>query len=149
MLCDCSSVGSSSVVLVKGKLSVQEFERCQAPGSPTMLNGSWTVDRPQEVPAHSLPVLSWFCSQAVSKPVWHIPLLCVQWKTPYDGQRDCLKHAEFYSKNKFEKLVHLVGFIIRIYHDARSPERQTVIDMFICQLNHDIVGPWISSWRVL
>jgi len=34
------------------------------------------------------------------------------------------KHVEFYSKNKFEKLVHLVGFIIRIYHDARSPERQ-------------------------
>jgi len=31
---------------------------------------------------------------------------------------------EFYSKNKFEKLLHLVGFIIRIYHDARSPERQ-------------------------
>jgi len=22
------------------------------------------------------------------------------------------------------KLVHLVGFIVRIYHDARSPERQ-------------------------
>jgi len=29
---------------------------------------------------------------------------------------------EFYPKNKFEKLVHLVGFITRIYHDARSPE---------------------------
>jgi len=29
-----------------------------------------------------------------------------------------------YSKNIFEKFVHLVGFIIRIYHDARSPERQ-------------------------
>jgi len=27
-------------------------------------------------------------------------------------------------KNRFEKLVHLVGFIIRICHDARSPERQ-------------------------
>jgi len=25
----------------------------------------------------------------------------------------CPKHAGFYSKNKFEKLVHLVGFIIR------------------------------------
>ena len=24
----------------------------------------------------------------------------------------------------FEKFVHLVGFIIRIYHDARSAERQ-------------------------
>jgi len=31
---------------------------------------------------------------------------------------------QFYSKNKFEKLVHLFHFIIRIYHDARSPERQ-------------------------
>ena len=47
-------------------------------------------------------------------------------KTPDDGQRSCPKHAEFYSKNKFEKLVHLVGFIIRIYHDARSPERNTI-----------------------
>jgi hypothetical protein len=56
---------------------------------------------------------SWSCLQAVSKPVWHTPLLCVQWKTPDDGQRNCLKHVEFHSKNKFEKLVHLVGFIIR------------------------------------
>ena len=48
---------------------------------------------------------------------------------PDDGQRNCPKHVEFYSKNKFEKLVHLVGFIIRIYHDAQSPERQ-MITMF-------------------
>jgi len=45
-------------------------------------------------------------------------------KTPDDGRRNRPKHIEFYSKNKFEKLVNLVGFIIRIYHDARSPERQ-------------------------
>ena len=45
-------------------------------------------------------------------------------KTPDDGQRNCPKHVEFYSKNKFEKLVHLVGFIIRFYEDARSPEHQ-------------------------
>ena len=32
---------------------------------------------------------------------------------PDDGQRNCPKHVEFYSKNKFEKLVHLVGFIIK------------------------------------
>jgi len=37
-------------------------------------------------------------------------------KTADDGQRNCPKHVEFYSKNKFEKLVHLVGFIIRIPH---------------------------------
>ena len=53
------------------------------------------------------------CSQVISKPVWLIPLLCVQWKTPDDGQRNCPNHVEFHSKNKFEKLVRLVGFIIR------------------------------------
>ena len=57
-------------------------------------------------------------------------LLCVQWKTPDDGQRNCPKHVEFYSKNKFEKSVHPVSFIIRIYHDAGSPERQ--IRLFYC-----------------
>jgi len=31
--------------------------------------------------------------------------------------------VEFYSK-KIEKLVNLVGFIIRIYYDAQSPARQ-------------------------
>ena len=35
-------------------------------------------------------------------------------KTPDDGKRNCPKHVEFYSKNKFVKLVHLVGFIVRI-----------------------------------
>jgi len=53
-----------------------------------------------------------------------MPLLCVKWKTPDDGLRNCPKHVEFHSKNKFEKLLHLVGFIIRIYHDARPSKRQ-------------------------
>ena len=52
---------------------------------------------------------------AVGKPVWHTPFLYVQWKTPDDGQRNCPKHVEFHSKNKFEISVHLVGFIIRMY----------------------------------
>jgi len=66
----------------------------------------------------------------VSKSVWHTPLLCVySEKTPDDGQRNCPKHVEFYSKNKFEKLMHLVGFIIRIYHDKRSPQRQIDCNM--------------------
>ena len=41
-------------------------------------------------------------------------LLCIQYLTPDDGQKTCPKRVEFYSKNKFEKLVHLIGFIIRI-----------------------------------
>jgi len=68
----------------------------------------------------SLYTQQWFtryvtqvCWQLARILVWHIPLLCVQRKTPDDGQRNCSKHVEFYSKNKFEKLVQLVGFIIR------------------------------------
>jgi hypothetical protein len=30
----------------------------------------------------------------------HMPLLCVQRKTPDDGQRYCPKHVEVHSKNK-------------------------------------------------
>ena len=44
------------------------------------------------------------------------------------GQRNCPKHVEFYSKNKLEKLVHLVGFIIRTNHDSRSSVRQMGAD---------------------
>ena len=40
-------------------------------------------------------------------------------------RRNVRNMQNFYSKNKFEKLVHLVGFIIRIYHDARSRERHS------------------------
>jgi len=55
--------------------------------------------------------------------VYVIQVCCVfSEKLKVDGQRNCPKHVQFYSKNKFEKLLHLVGFIIRIY--ARSPERQ-------------------------
>jgi len=41
--------------------------------------------------------------------------LCVQQKAPDDGQRNYAKHVDFDSKNKFEKLMHLVDFIVRIF----------------------------------
>jgi hypothetical protein len=51
-------------------------------------------------------------------------MLCVQCQTSDDGQRNCPKHVEFCFKNKLKKLVHLIGFIIRINHYARSSECQ-------------------------
>jgi len=60
-------------------------------------------------------------SKLSAKPVWHILLLCVQHETPDDGQRNCPKHVVLF-QNKFEKLLHLVGFTTRIYHDAWSSE---------------------------
>jgi len=75
----------------------------------------------------SLYTQEWYISYRFC---WHTPLLCVLWKTPDDGQRNFPKHVAFYSKNKFEKLVHLVGFIIRI---------------FISSLKN----PWIISWDIV
>jgi hypothetical protein len=49
----------------------------------------------------------------LSANLYDITLLCLLRKTPDNGQRNCPKHVEDYSKNKSEKLVHLVGFIIR------------------------------------
>ena len=46
-------------------------------------------------------------------------------KTPDDVLRNCPKHVEIYSKNKFKKLVYLVGFIIRLedeyFTDGKIP----------------------------
>jgi len=66
----------------------------------------------------------------------HVLLLCVQWKTPNDGQRNCPKHVDFYSKNKLEKLVHLVGFIIRILFKKKE------------LLNFFLNIPCIIQWRM-
>jgi hypothetical protein len=46
--------------------------------------------------------------------------------------QDGTHHIEFYSKNKFEKLVHLVGFIIRILHEC------SLIDIIIPEGTHDL-----------
>ena len=56
-------------------------------------------------------------------------------------QRNCPKHVEFYYKNKFEKLVYLVRFIIRIYHDARSAELQIsqVYRYFMIKMKKEII----------
>jgi len=35
-----------------------------------------------------------------------------------------LKLRCLFTLSTYKKIVHLVGFIIRLYHDARSPERQ-------------------------
>jgi len=66
------------------------------------------------------------CSQAVSKTCMTYTIAVCTVKNSYDGQRNCPKHVEFYSKNKFEMLVHLVSFTIGMYHDARSSERQNL-----------------------
>ena len=52
------------------------------------------------------------CSQAVSKHIWHTPLLCVQWKNSWWWTEELSETCRISFQNKFEKLVHLEGFII-------------------------------------
>jgi hypothetical protein len=53
-------------------------------------------------------------ARKLSAKLYDITLLCVQWKNPDHGQRKCLRHVEYHFKIKaFEKLVHLLGSIIR------------------------------------
>ena len=55
-----------------------------------------------------------FANSLLSANLYDIYHCCVySEKTSVDGQRNCPKHVECYSKNKFEKLAHIVSVIIR------------------------------------
>jgi hypothetical protein len=53
----------------------------------------------------------WSCSIAVYKPVWHIPLLSVQWINSWWWTDELSVICRVSCQNKFVKIVHLVGFI--------------------------------------
>ena len=55
----------------------------------------------------------WSCSKAVYKHVWHIPLLNVQWINSWWWTEELSETRRVSCQNKFVKLVHLVGFIIK------------------------------------
>jgi len=56
---------------------------------------------------------SWSCSKAVYKPVRHIPLLSAQWIISWWWTEELSETCRVSYQNKFVKLVHLVGFIIK------------------------------------
>ena len=60
----------------------------------------------------------WSCSKAVYKPVWHVPLLSVQWINCWWWTDEISEACRFSWQNKFLEFVHLVGFITKkfVYH---------------------------------
>jgi hypothetical protein len=66
-------------------------------------------------------VPSWSCSKAVYKPLWHTPLLNVQWINSWWWTEEISEACRFSWQNKFVKLVHLVGFIIKKDHSVYVP----------------------------
>jgi hypothetical protein len=73
-------------------------------------------------------VPSWSCSKAVYKPVWHIPLLSVQWINSWWLTDELCETFRVSWQNKFVKLVHLVGFIIKkiVMSDLRPSELRCI-----------------------
>jgi len=82
--------------------------------------------------------------------IYHKQLLCVQRKTPDDGQRICPKHEDFYSKNKFKKLVYLIGFVIRIQGNvylltATPSEILRVLGHLVTRVETRIPWVWVPD----
>jgi hypothetical protein len=50
------------------------------------------------------------------------------------------KHVEFYSKNKSEKLVHLVGYIIRTYKSSAVLYGSTDMVTILSELHHSVIS---------
>jgi len=53
------------------------------------------------------------CSKAVYKPVWQTPLVSVQWINSWWWAEELSETCRVSCQNKFVKIVHLVGFIIK------------------------------------
>ena len=73
------------------------------------------------------------CSKAVYKPVWHIPLMSVQWINCWWWTEELSETCRISWQNKFVKLVHLVGFIINkkyIYSIECSVKQLNRVELF-------------------
>ena len=73
---------------------------------------------------------SWSCSKAVYKPEMTYTIAACTVKNSWWWTKELCETCTASFQNKFEKLVHLVGFIIRICHDARSRERKIQLSLF-------------------
>jgi len=81
---------------------------------------------------------SWPCSKAVYKPIWHIPLLSVQWINSWWWTEELSETCTVSCQNKFVKLVHLVGFIVMIPDTSSisllNPWHDTENRRYFCKL---------------
>jgi hypothetical protein len=71
----------------------------------------WTF--PLSIIRDLFTVPSWSCSKAVYKPVWHLPLLRVQWINSWWWTEELSVTCRVSYQNKFVKLVRLFGSIIK------------------------------------
>jgi len=95
-----------------------------------------------------LSIRAWSCSKAVYKPVWHIPLLTVQWINSWWWTEKPSETCRVSWQNKFVKLVHLVGFITKKFvtmHGHMNVKKKFKINYpFTPRYNVNLL--WMSCW---
>jgi hypothetical protein len=77
------------------------------------VSDSWSAHHQEFIHCTLSNCISRSCSKAVYKPVWHIPLLSVQWINSLWWADELSETCRVSCQNKFVKLVHLVGFIVK------------------------------------
>jgi hypothetical protein len=87
---------------------------------------------------------SWSCSKAVcTVPVRHIPLLSVQWINCWWWTDKLCETCSVSWKNKFVKLVHLVGFIVKKFvtmHGHMNLKKKSTICWFLKKIWRDVAS---------
>ena len=103
--------------------------------------------------------MSYSCHKVVFKPVWHIPLLSVQWIDSWWWTDELPETCRVSWQNKFVKLVHLVGFITKKYvtmHGHMNIKKKAAFLMgqewpcyYQCKYIIAELGIYIKHWRKL
>ena len=92
-------------------------------------------------------VPSWSCPTAVYKPVWHIPLLSVQWINFWWLTDELSETCRVSWQNKFVKLVHRLGFITKIFVTMRVHMNVKFYNRFIIfTIHHSPCVLWPPWW---
>jgi len=85
------------------------------------------------------------CSTTVYKPVWHIPLLSVQWINSWWWTEELSETCRVSCQNKFVKLVHLVGFVKKkfVTMDGHMNVKKLTNSMLWLDAEKLIIGQYI------
>jgi hypothetical protein len=84
---------------------------CPSPGVYSLYTQQWYMSYSFVESFRAVP--TWFCSKTFYKPVSHIPLVSVQQINSWWWAGELSETCRFSCRNKFVKLVHPVGFIIK------------------------------------
>jgi hypothetical protein len=94
---------------------------------------------------------TWSCSKAVYQPVWHIPLLSVQWINSWWWTDELSETCRVSWQNEFVKLVQLVGFIIKKSRNSCVPNQACVLQhkmIYFCrpQIWSVVTASYTNMW---